>query len=101
MRFLVAALAVLFAFSLPLAAQAGDGCPYAEEAATTASTDTINVDAAYAHAEACGACPHAAAMATAEGECPCAGGDGTASRPGDADVALSSEAAADTVATTD
>lgn len=100
MRSLVAALAVLFVLSLPLAAQAGEGCSHAEEAATTASVDTTNADAAYAHAEACGACPHAAAMAEAEGECPCAGAL-TASHPGDGDVALSSEAPADSIATTD
>jgi len=100
MRSLVAALAALFMLSLPLAAQAGEGCSHAKEAAITASVDETVSDAAYAHAEACGTCPHAAAMAEAEGECPC-GGSLTVSLPGDGDVALSPEAPAESGANID
>ena len=78
MRPFVAALAALFALSLPLLAQAGGDCPYSKQDVTTASHDASTAsDAKGDEVHACSAsCPHAAAHAHAKGAsargCACA-----------------------------
>ncbi len=69
MRSIAPLLAALFALSLPVLAQAGDGCPYSKPTAVTASVDAPDGHAGH-HGDCSGECS-GDAKAT-EGGCPCA-----------------------------
>ena len=87
MRSLVAALAALFALSLPALALAGEDCPYSKQQSTTASLVAPAADGH--HPEQCSAsCPHAAAGHAPAKTCPCSEGADEL-RPDDAHVAHS------------
>ena len=84
MHSFVAALAALLLLSLPLVAQAGDGCPYSKQDTTTAALDAP-IDEAGACATACG---HGGATAEpGAGECSCSDDVVAAHGSSDGDVA--------------
>ena len=59
MRLIVAGIASLFVFSLPLFAQAGEGCPYSEKPATTTASAEPPAVTTTAHEECPATCPDA------------------------------------------
>ncbi|MDJ0847165.1 MAG: hypothetical protein QNK04_02165 [Myxococcota bacterium] len=69
MRTLAPLLAALFALSLPLAAQAGDGCPYSKDTAVTASVESPTGHQGH-HGDCSEACTDS--ESATEGGCPCA-----------------------------
>ncbi len=91
MRFLALVLPALFALALPLAAQAGEGCPYSEAKTTTASFEAPAEEVAHHHGACSASCAHAAAKAdSASGACPCSAettADGEDAAAADATVA--------------